>query len=86
MFIKSSILWWSIVSVALLCNASVCVMIDGRTLRNNLWSLTQCNEPKTKDSPAADVGLSNSAPGKRTSETGSFFKDVLDFLVGSEDS
>jgi RNA-binding protein 5/10 len=30
----------------------------------------QCNEPKTKDSPSADVGLSNSAAGKRISETG----------------
>jgi len=43
----------------------------------------QCNEPKTKDSPSADVGLSNSAAGKRISETGSdqhFYLRCFKFL------
>ncbi|XP_010427092.1 PREDICTED: SUPPRESSOR OF ABI3-5 isoform X1 [Camelina sativa] len=47
-----------------MCIICGCINFARRT------SCFQCNEPKTKDSPAADVGLSNSASGKGTSETG----------------
>ncbi|CAE6076232.1 unnamed protein product [Arabidopsis arenosa] len=47
-----------------ICTICGCINFARRT------SCFQCNEPKTKDSPSADVGLSNSAPGKRISETG----------------
>lgn len=36
----------------------------------DLFLFTQCNEPKTDDSPSADVGLPNSTLGKRSSESG----------------
>ncbi|ANM63792.1 suppressor of abi3-5 [Arabidopsis thaliana] len=47
-----------------ICTICGCINFARRT------SCFQCNEPKTKDSPSADVGLSNSAAGKRISETG----------------
>ncbi|KAL1195914.1 SUPPRESSOR OF ABI3-5 [Cardamine amara subsp. amara] len=53
-----------IVATDWMCTICGCINFARRT------SCFQCNVPKTKDSPSADVGLSNSAPGKRISETG----------------
>uniref|UniRef100_A0A1J3K961 RNA-binding protein 5 n=1 Tax=Noccaea caerulescens TaxID=107243 RepID=A0A1J3K961_NOCCA len=47
-----------------ICTICGCINFARRT------SCFQCNEPKTKDSPSADVGLSSSTLGKRSSETG----------------
>lgn len=47
-----------------ICTICGCINFARRT------SCFQCNEPKTNDSPSADVGLSNSTLGKRSSESG----------------
>ncbi|KAF8091155.1 hypothetical protein N665_0452s0024 [Sinapis alba] len=47
-----------------ICTICGCINFARRT------SCFQCNEPKTNDSPSADVGLSNSTAGKRSSESG----------------
>ncbi|CAN8254594.1 unnamed protein product [Cochlearia groenlandica] len=47
-----------------MCTICGCINFARRT------SCFQCNEPKTKDSPSADVGLLNSTSGKRSSDAG----------------